>query len=91
MMPRREIKRFQDIPNVGPATEKDFLVLGLKEPGELIGKDPYQLYQDLCAIKQTRQDPCVADVFISAIRYMEGGPPRKWWEFTEERKKHLGS
>ncbi|MGD8812345.1 MAG: helix-hairpin-helix domain-containing protein [Thioalkalispiraceae bacterium] len=36
-----------------------------------------------------RHDPCVIDVFISAVKYMEGGPPRKWWEFTKERKKKL--
>jgi len=89
-MRRSEIKRFLEIPNVGPAIEKDFVALGFNEPGELIGKDPYQLYQDLCTITKRRQDPCVIDVFISVVRYMEGGPAKKWWEFTEERKKHLG-
>jgi len=24
------------------------------------------------------------------VRYMEGGPVKKWWEFTKERKKHYG-
>ena len=87
-MQRNHIKNFQKIPNVGPAIEKDFIVLGIKEPSELVGKDPYQMYGDLCTITHTRHDPCVIDVFISAVRYMEGGPARKWWEFTEERKKH---
>ena len=86
-MSRNEIKNFQDIPNVGKAIEKDFILLGIKEPSELIGKDPYQMYSDLCDVTGIRHDPCVIDVFISAVKYMEGGPPRKWWEFTNERKK----
>ena len=88
-MRRNDIERLQDIPNIGPAIEKDLIILGLHEPADLIGKDPYQMYKDLCAISQKRHDPCVIDVFISAVRYMEGGPAKKWWEYTEERKKHL--
>jgi hypothetical protein len=87
-MRRSEIKRFRDIPNIGPVIEKNLIYLGLNTPEDLIGKDPYQMYTDLCAITQNRQDPCIIDVFISAVRYMEGGPAKKWWEFTEERKQH---
>ena len=39
-MSRNEIRNFQDIPNVGKAIEKDFILLGIKEPIELIGRDP---------------------------------------------------
>jgi len=85
-MPRNEIKNLQDIPNVGKMIEKNFILLGIKEPIELIGKDPYQMYSDLCNVTCKQQDPCVIDVFISAVRYMEGGPAKKWWEFTKERK-----
>jgi len=88
-MQRIEIKKFQDIPNVGKKIEKDFILLGIKEPIELVGKDPYQMYRDLCSITNNRHDPCVIDVFISAVKYMEGGPPKKWWEFTNERKKKM--
>ena len=90
-MSRNEIKKLQDIPNVGKAIEKDFILLGIREPIELIGKDPYQMYSDLCNITGNRHDPCVVDVFISAVRYMEGEPPKKWWEFTKERKKKMGA
>lgn len=86
---RNNIGKFTDIPNVGKAMEADFKVLGLKNPSELIGQDPYKLHQKLCEITGIRQDPCVIDVFISAVRYMEGGPPKKWWEFTDERKRTL--
>lgn len=90
-MVRSEIKKFQDIPNVGKATEKDFILLGINEPIELVSKDPYQMYNDLCSITHKRHDPCVIDVFLSVVSYMKGGPPKKWWEFTEERKLNLGN
>ena len=90
-MLRNEIKNFQDIPNIGIAIEKNFILLGIKEPFELIGRDPYQMYSDLCNVTCKRHDPCVIDVFISAVRYMEGGPPKKWWEFSKERKEKLGN
>jgi len=88
-MNRSNIKKFRDIPNIGVATEKNLQTLGMTDPIELAGKDPYQLYNDLCRITNKKYDPCVLDVLISAVRYMEGGPARKWWEFTEERKKHF--
>ena len=90
-MVRKEIIKFQDIPNVGPAIERDFFLLGIKEPVELAGKDPYQMYDDLCRATHKRHDPCVLDVFLSVVSYMKGGPSRKWWAFTKERKMTLGS
>ena len=86
---RHEIKTFRDIPNVGKAIERDFTALGLTQPIELAGKDPYQMYADLCKATHTRIDPCVIDIFISAVRYMEGKPSKKWWEYTAERKRHM--
>lgn len=90
-MGRTGIKRLRDIPNIGPAIEQDLLILGMHEPADLAGQDPYALYERLCSITQSRHDPCLIDVFISAVRYMEGGPARKWWEFTAERKQHSGT
>ena len=76
-MIRNEIISFQDIPNFGKAIEKYFILIGLKEPIELINKDPYLMYNKLCRVTQQRHDPCVIDVFISAVNYMEGGRPKK--------------
>jgi len=90
-MSRIDVKDLQDIPNVGKATEKSFNILGINEPIQLVGRDPYKMYIDFCDITQKKHDPCVIDVFISVVRYMEGGPPKKWWEFTEERKNKLGA
>ena len=88
IMPRLDINSFQEIPNVGKATEKNFHIIGIDSPRQLIGKDPYKMYNELCNVTSHKHDPCVIDVFISAVRYMQGGPAKKWWEFTEERKKN---
>ncbi|MCW8933898.1 MAG: helix-hairpin-helix domain-containing protein [Gammaproteobacteria bacterium] len=88
-MIRNEITSFQDIPNVGKAIEKYFILIGLEEPVELINKDPYLMYNELCDITQQKLDPCVIDIFISAVNYMKGGPPEKWWKFTQQRKAKL--
>ena len=86
---RTHISDLRDIPNVGPAIAGDLKRLGISAPFELIGKDPYGLYSELCKVTGKRVDPCVADVFISAVRYMEGEPARKWWHYTKERKLNL--
>jgi len=78
-----------DLPNIGPAMAEDFRLLGIDEPVQLAGRDPFQLYEQLCEITATRQDPCVIDVFISVTRFMSGDEPRPWWAYTEERKQLL--
>ena len=84
--PRSDVKRLTDIPNVGKAVNRDLELIGIHRPGDLIGKDPYKLYDKLCHITQQRHDHCMIDVFISAVRYMEGEPAQKWWAYTAERK-----
>jgi len=83
---RTTIFNFNDIPNVGPATIRHLNILGIKKPFELIGKNPYSMHRELCKITGKNIDPCLIDVFISAVKFMEGDPPRKWWHYTKERK-----
>jgi hypothetical protein len=89
--PRGALARLQDIPNIGPATVGDFRQLGIHRPSDLPGRDAYQLYHDLCVATGVRHDPCVIDVFLSAVRFMEGAPPLPWWKYTPERKRTLDS
>ncbi|MCP3931769.1 MAG: mitomycin resistance protein [Bacteroidetes bacterium] len=86
MKSRIEIEDFNKIPNVGPATIQYLNILGINTPFELIGQNSYSMYRDLCEITGKKFDPCLADVFISAVKYMEGEPPQKWWHYTKERK-----
>jgi hypothetical protein len=89
MNTRTDIQKIEDIPNIGPAIASDLALLNIRSPSELIGKDPYRMYDDLCRMTGTKHDPCVIDVFISAVRFMEGEPAMKWWHYTPERKKRL--
>ncbi len=90
-MIRKEIESLIDIPNVGKSIKDSLDRIGINKPLDLVGKDPYQMYSELCKVTRQKYDPCVLDIFISAVRYMEGGPIKKWWEYTTERKKTLGT
>ncbi|MCG9723376.1 helix-hairpin-helix domain-containing protein [Shewanella sp. Isolate7] len=86
---RASITTFTMIPNVGKATAEDLHKLGLAQPRDLVGQDPYQMHARLEAITGERHDPCVIDVFIAAVRFMEGEEAQPWWHYTPERKAHL--
>lgn len=83
------VKALRDIPNIGPSLAADLRRVGVDLPTQLVGRDPYQLYRRLCDVTRERQDPCVLDVFISAVRFMEGAPAKPWWHYTAERKRGL--
>ena len=78
--------RLQQIPNVGPKMASALFKLGVMSLGDTAGKDPDEMYYELCAIDAKKHDPCVRDVFAAVVSYAEGSPARPWWEFTPERK-----
>ncbi|MDO9263069.1 MAG: helix-hairpin-helix domain-containing protein [Desulfosalsimonadaceae bacterium] len=88
---RKTVSRLVALPNIGKAMAADLQLIGIDHPKKLIGKDPFALHEALCAATGKKQDPCVIDVFMSVIRFMEGGDPLPWWSFTAERKKHMGN
>lgn len=79
------------IPNIGPALAADLRAIGIRHPRQLRDADPYALYARLERATGQRQDPCVADTFIAAVRFMQGGPARPWWDHTAERKRHFAA
>lgn len=85
-----QARRLEDIPNIGPSIAGDLRALGITEPHQLVGRDPYAMFDDSNRLVGVRQDPCLIDCFISAVRFMEGAPPHPWWHYTAERKQHLG-
>jgi hypothetical protein len=87
---REKVRRFTDLPNIGPAAASDFELLGFNEPAQLLGANPLDLYQSLCIATGVRQDPCVLDVFMSVTSFLDGAPPQPWWHFTEQRKRQYG-
>jgi hypothetical protein len=86
---RATVSRLEDLPNVGKATAGDFHVIGIDHPKHLIGQDPFELYEKLCTVSGQRHDPCMIDIFMSAVHFMEGGEALPWWSFTAARKKTI--
>jgi len=84
---RDQVNELTDLPNVGPKVASELFRIGIDRPRDLAGRDPFAMYQDLCAETGRREDPCVLDVFISLTRFMEGDEPRPWWNYTAERKR----
>ena len=84
---RKTVTRLVDLPNIGKAMDADLKLIGIDHPKKLIGKAPLKLFEALCRKKGKKQDPCVLDVFMSVVHFMNGGKPLPWWSFTPERKK----
>lgn len=83
------LNELTDLPNVGPATAGDLVLLGIHKPQDLAGKDALTLYQELSRKTGVRQDPCVLDVFLSIVGFIDGDPPRPWWDYTAQRKERF--
>ena len=80
------LAKLTDLPNIGKAMEADLHLLGIMLPDDLLGQSPLAMYDQLCLKTGLRQDPCVLDVFISIVRFMEGDPAQPWWTYTVMRK-----
>ena len=85
-----ECSTLEQLPNIGPALAADLRRIGVHTPAELRGKDPFVLYQKLCAATGQRQDPCVLDTFMAATDFMRGAPAAPWWKYTPQRKALFG-
>lgn len=88
---RSHLTKLTDLPNIGKAVEADLIRLGIQMPHDLLGRAPYQMYDDLCRITGQKHDPCVIDVFLSIVDFINGGEPQNWWKFTAQRKAYLAS
>jgi hypothetical protein len=88
---RRRLQQFTDLPNVGKSFAKDLELLGFTSPAQLKAQDPVRLYDRLCELTHTRQDPCVLDTLMSITRFMDGEKARVWWDYTDERKRLMAA
>ena len=87
--PRSAFTSLLQLPNVGPATASYLKRVGVSHPVQLVGSDPYVLYDKLCRVAGAQYDPCLLDQFISAVRFMNGEAARPWWEYTAQRKQRV--
>jgi pathogenicity locus Cdd1 protein len=83
---REAVAGLQEIPNIGPVMARDLVRIGVLCLEDLVGKDPDEMYNELCAVDGVGHDPCVRDVFAAAVACANGEPARPWWAFTPERK-----
>lgn len=58
---------------VGEVVAADLRSIDIHKPEELAGKDPFAMYQQLSKVMGVRHDPCMLDVLICAVRFVEGG------------------
>ena len=86
-----DCETFEQLPNIGPSLAADLRALGLQHPRELAHRDPFVLYQSLCARSGRRQDPCVLDTFMAITDFMRGAPAAPWWNYTAQRKVLYGN
>jgi hypothetical protein len=80
----------EHIPNIGPSLAEDLRQIGIRHPRDLLNKDAFVLYQQLCAATGQRHDPCVLDTFMAATDFMRGAPAAPWWHYTAHRKALYG-
>ncbi len=84
-----EALRLENIPNIGASMANDLRGIGVETPEQLKDRDGLELYLKLNAVTGVRHDPCVADVFLAAVDFMNGGEAKPWWSYTAQRKRHL--
>ena len=83
---REKVSKLEELPNIGKSIANHLSKIGINHPKQLVHQDPFKMYKILCEKTQTRIDPCVLDVFMSAVDFMEGKEPRPWWQYTRQRK-----
>lgn len=76
-----------NIPGIGKSMAEDLRVLGIESVADLTEKDPQQMYDRLCEIRNTKLDPCVLYVFRCAVYYASNNvhdPEKlKWWNWKD--------
>jgi hypothetical protein len=89
-MSKKDQRELGDLEGVGKATLGDFELLGIESVRALSKADPLVLFQRMCEMTNSRQDPCVYDVFACAIAQAQdpdlAANERKWWTWSRKRK-----
>ena len=79
-----------DLISIGPATLRDFKLLGVNSVTELARQNPEKLYGKLGRVTGPRPDICVLDTFRAGVAQARN--PRlpaelcKWWYWSRRRK-----
>lgn len=83
------IKELKRIPGVGDSIAEDLFDLGIHSVKSLMRKDPQQLYDNLCAMRQMHIDRCMLYVFRCAVYFATKKNPDpeklKWWKWKDKK------
>ncbi len=83
----KQIDDLETIPGVGPSISVVLVNLGIQRVGDLVGRDPNELYERLCTDRGTYIDRCVLYVFQCAVYFAETERPEpellQWWHWKD--------
>lgn len=78
---------FQQIPGVGKAIAEDLWNLGFRSISDLKGKDPEEMFENLCEFQGQKVDRCMLYVFRLTVYFAENDTydPEllKWWNWKD--------
>ena len=87
MSKKAQIKKLRTIPGVGDRIAHHFLELGINRISDLKGRNPENLYAEMCEKKGCKIDRCMLYVFRCAVYYAENKihePAKlKWWNWKD--------
>jgi Pathogenicity locus len=85
-----EERHLHDLVSIGPATLRDFHLLGIRSVQQLTRKNPRKMYAELCRLTGSVHDICCLDVFTAAVAQAKN--PKlplaqcQWWYWSRKRK-----
>ncbi len=86
----KKLAELQIIPGVGKSIAQDFLNIGIHKVSDLKGKDPEDLYLQICAFQGCKVDRCLLYVCRSSVYFAEHekhDPEKlKWWNWKDSAK-----
>ncbi len=87
-MKKEILKELQKIPGIGTSLAVDLYDLEITKIQNLENKDPQELYDHLCQMRNTKLDPCVLYTFRCAVYFAREKNPDpellKWWNWKNK-------
>ena len=88
-----DTRQLRDLRGIGRKMLEDFQLLGISSVPQLKTLDAQLLYNRMCELTQTRQDPCVLDTYRCAIEQARNptlaADQTDWWYWSRLRKAGL--
>jgi hypothetical protein len=89
MRKRKTVDELTEIPYVGGSIARDFRRIGITKIADLEGKNPEELYSQICADQGKQVDRCVLYVCRSSVYFAENKNPDpeklKWWNWKDKK------